>query len=278
MTALATTFDRTALVRLGEESERTKRACERLVSISRVFEAAVRRALPYLVRAKSPVTALPPKPGLYTDLVASLAMPRHATTISLGPRTSGGIILDGLGVARVLDGVLGGRGVVAKLEESGLTAAQIALASRVAKGLVGAFDEALARIDIRIEAVPGSLPEGALFVMQTIRIGEGETAGHISIILPASALLTAPRLALVQTNQPRTTAAVSEAEVDVVAELARVPIALSRLASLKVGDVLRLPLSIDAPARIQVGGRTVHVGRPTTVGAQVAITICGHGD
>ena len=56
--------DRLALVRLGEESDRAKRACERLATLSRSFESAVKRALPYLVRQKVAVVAQEAKPGL----------------------------------------------------------------------------------------------------------------------------------------------------------------------------------------------------------------------
>ena len=98
------------------------------------------------------------------------------------------------------------------------------------------------------------------------------------IVLPAAALDTAPALAPFALAQAKTRAAVAEAEVLVVAELARVPVPLSRLASMKVGDVIRLPVSIDAPARLRVGGHAVHAGRPTTSGAQIAIAIERHGD
>ncbi len=270
--------DRNALVRLGEESDRAKRACERLATLGRTFEAAVRRALPYLVRQKVAIAAQPTKPGLVHAHAAELRGPRHATALKIGPRLTGLLVLDGPMVARALDGVLGGRGDVATLDESGLSPAQIALASRVSRGLVIAFDEVLAKIGIRIEAMHDGLPEGALFVSLALRVGEGDTAGHIMVVLPAAALDVGPALALFAPTQAKTRAAVAEAEVDVVAELARVPIPLSKLASLKVGDVLRLPVSIDAPARVRVGGLPVHAGRPTTSGAQIAIAIERHGD
>lgn len=275
---LAKTPGSHALVRLGEESDRAKRACERLATLGRSFEAAARRALPYLVRQRVAVAAQPTKPGLVQAHVAELRGPRHATPLKLGPRLTGLLVLDGPMVARALDGVLGGRGDIAALDEAGLSPAQIALASRVSRGLVIAFDEVLAKIGVRVEVMGDGLPEGALFVSLALRVGEGETAGHIMVVLPAAALDAGPTIAPFALSQPKTRAAVAEAEVDVVAELARVQIPLARLASLKVGDVLRLPVSIDAPARIRVGGLAVHAGRPTTSGAQIAIAIERHGD
>ena len=76
---------------------------------------------------------------------------------------------------------------------------------------------------------------------------------------------------------PETQAAVAEVELEVVAELGRVRLMLARIASLRVGDVLRLPLSVDAPARLHVGGHGLFLGTPITRGSQIAIEISGHG-
>jgi flagellar motor switch protein FliM len=56
-----------------------------------------------------------------------------------------------------------------------------------------------------------------------------------------------------------------------------VKLPLGRIAGLRVGDVLRLPLPVEAPVRLQVGGRALFSGTPTTRGSQIAVDVGGHG-
>ena len=77
----------------------------------------------------------------------------------------------------------------------------------------------------------------------------------------------------VETNDGRMAAVVVEVEVDVVVELGKIKLRLSRLATLAVGDVVHLSLSLDEHAHVCAGGAVLFRGRPTTSGATIAIAI-----
>ena len=67
--------------------------------------------------------------------------------------------------------------------------------------------------------------------------------------------------------------ALTEVEVDIVAELGKVRLPLEAIASLKVGDVLRLALPLDERARVCAGGAVLFHGRPTASGEVVAVAL-----
>jgi flagellar motor switch protein FliM len=275
--------DAHALLKLGMSGDRARRACDRLTAEQRGLEGAVRRALPYLVRRKVAVTAEPAAPALHADAVSGLARPFHVTAlrVGVGGRSAGALILDGNAIASGLDGMLGsGNGEPPQLDPAGLSAAQAALAARLARGLVAAFDEVLRRAGsaLAIATEAASDPQGALVVC-SVRIGEGESAGHIVILLPAAAIEVHGRVdeASPQKIDPKTHAAMNEVELEVVAELGRVRLPLARLASLRVGDMIRLPLPVDAPLRLHVGGHSLFEGKPTIRGSQIAVEVLRHG-
>jgi flagellar motor switch protein FliM len=269
------------LMRLHEGSERSRRACARFDGIARLLESAVKRSLPYLVRARTPVVAAPVEVGLYGEIVERLSSPRYVAPLRAGACDVGALVLDAQAVARGLDGVLGGgKGEPSRLDPGGLSAPQAALAARLTRGLCAAFDEVLTRLDVRIEIAPGSAPErhGGLFLACSIAIGGDDAPGHIVLLLPSTAVeVSVAPPAPVGANNPLAAAALAAVEVEIVAELGRVRVPLARIASLKVGDVLRLPLPVDAPARVVAGGRPLFDGRPTTRGAQIAIEVARHG-
>lgn len=273
-----------ALVKLGLASDRARRACEKLTTLQRPLENAIRRSLPYLARRKVTITSEPPRPALEAEVMESLKRPFHVTPlrVSGSARTSGGLALDGNAIAHGLDGMLGGGGgEVAALDPAGLTSAQSALATRLARGLVAAFSDVLgaAGTPIEISTDGGARgPQGAVLVACAIRIGDGDDAGTIVILVPAAAVAVGGSVDVARDDaDPAMHAAVVEAELEVVAELGRVRLPLSRLVSLSVGDVIRLPLAVDSMARLHVGGRALFEGKPTTRGSQIAIEVVGHG-
>jgi flagellar motor switch protein FliM len=286
-----------ALLRLGLAGERAKRAEERLKAEQKQLEGAIRRTLPYLVRRKISVMAHEVRCVLLDEVIDNVARPFHVTPIRAGERAVGALVLDGPAIAHCLDGVLGaGRNEPTALDASGLSPAQSALALRLARGLVASFGEALARIGVTLEPPPESnaslaataraLPPASqnsdpsgLLVACTIRIGDGDNAGHITLMVPAAGLDKGPSGQAPRTEpEPKTVAALANVELDVVVELGRVKLPLARLATMKVGDVLRLPLPVDAKANLRVGERALFRGRPTTRGAQIAVEIARHGD
>lgn len=276
--------DAQALVKLGLAGDRARRACERLAPLPRALEAAVRRSLPALARKKVPVLASEPRLALQEDALADLTRPWHVTALRVGEgAAAGALVLDAKAIAYGLEGLLGsGRGTPPALDPGGLTSAQAALAARLARGLVAAFDEVLAPVGAPLAIAPEGgakrLAEGgAVMVACAVRVGEGEDAGAMMILVPAGVVETRTS----GPEEPRgptaaTRAALGEVELELVVELGRARLSLARLGGLHVGEVLRLPISVEAPASLKVGDRVLFRGRPTTRGAQIAVEIDGH--
>jgi flagellar motor switch protein FliM len=276
--------DAQALMKLGLAGDRARRACERLALEQRALEAAVGRALPYLARRKIPVSSEPARASLRTDVMSAVERPYHVTPLCVGgsARPSGALVIDGKAIAHGLDGMLGsGKAGIPTLDPNGLTGAQGALAARVARGLVAAFDEVTSKLGASLaSADPASDGHGAaLLVSCLVRIGEGETAGTILLLVPAGAieLGSATPEERPMTADSETCAALADVELELVAELGRARLPLTRVASLRVGEVLRLPLSVDGLATLHVGGQVLFSGTPTSQGSQIAIAIAGHG-
>ncbi len=275
--------DAQALVKLGLGGDRARRACERLSLEQRALEAAVRRSLPYLARRKIPVTAVAARTALRSEVMDTIARPFYVSPLCVGGgvRPTGALVIDAKAIAHGLDGMLGsGRGGLPELDPVGLSAPQIALAARLARSLVAAFHEVIAPLGAPL-AIAGEAPGGqggAVLIACAVRIGEGETAGTIILLVPAGAIETQGVAEATPPDAgPATRSAIDEVELEIIAELGRVRLALTRIASLRVGDVLRLPLSVDAPTRLHVGGHGLFVGKPTAHGSQIAVEISGHG-
>lgn len=269
-----------ALVRLGLTSDRARRATAVLAAEKRSLEAAVKRTLPYLSRRKIKVSAGEPAPVIYSDALADLLAPMHVTAVDVGG-ARGALVVDGKAVAHGLDGVLGGTGELPELDPSGLSPAQVALAVRLARGLLEAFASVLGRLGMKLSESTEDLTgaPGGLLVACAVTIGEDETRGTILLLVPAGAV---PEGALGSSKpllpQARTAAAMAQVDVEVVAELGRVRLPLRRLAGLKVGDVVRLPLPLDTAATVRVSTSVLFRGRPTTSGPQIAVAIDARGE
>lgn len=269
-----------ALVRLGLESDRARRAKAVLAAERRSLEGAVKRTLPYLVRKKIKVEALEPRAVIFHDALGALVAPLHVTPLDIAG-TRGALVLDGKAIAHGLDGVLGGSGDLPELDPSGLSPAQLALSVRLARQLLDGFVGMFAKAGMRLGAVEDSVAgtPGGLLVACSITIGEEDKQGTICILVPAAAIPDGqPGVPKVRELQPKTAAALTNVDVDVVAELGRVRLPLSRLAGLKAGDVVRLPLPLDTVATVRVSSSVLFRGRPTTSGPQIAIAIEGRGD
>lgn len=275
--------DSNALVKLALAGDRAKKACDRLALEQKGFEAAVKRTLPHLARRKVTVTAAAPRPLLRDELAEITQRPFHVLPLDVGagPHAAGALVLDAKAIAHGMDGMLGsGNGDLPNLDPNGLSVAQIALANRLARGFVPAFDEVLARVGATLALVePGTkgAPEGGVLAACTVKIDEGENEGSVTVLVPVACVATAEN-SVVTPAAPscrETQAAMDHVELEVIAELGRVKLPLARVAGLKVGDVLRLPLPVEAPVRLQVSGKPLFSGKPTVRGSQIAIDVDG---
>lgn len=275
--------DAQALIKIGLTADRARRACARLAATQRLLEVAVRRSLPYLARRKVPVSSEPARAALRADVMEGLENPTYLAPLCVAraPKASGALVLDAKAIAHGLDGLLGsGKGDLPTLDPGGLSGPQTALASRLARSLVAGFDEVLAPMgaSLALATEPPSTGGGSVLIACTVTIGEGDNAGKIMLLVPAAAIDADSNIL---EDKPRIVAdtqiAVGDAEIEIVAELGRVRLPLARVGTLRVGDVIRLPLSVDSPARLLATGHGLFSGKPTTKGSQIAIEISGHG-
>lgn len=270
--------DPQGIVRLGVDTERARRACARFAEMTNALTGAVRRSMPWVLRKRIAVTAEPPRAVLAAEIAAECAHPFHVVSFVVDGAHAGAIVLDAPAIARAIDGVLaGGGGETPKLSQAGLSPAQSALAARIGASVFAGFADALGAWGLRLTSTGDEdlTSVAGLQIACTIAVGEIDDCGNVTILVPAAALEPKPRAKLLPAA-PVSAAALGGVHVDVIAELGRVPLSLGRVARLRVGDVLRLPLPVDAPARVHVGGRDLFTGTPTTRGHQIAIDLTRH--
>jgi flagellar motor switch protein FliM len=216
------------------------------------------------------------------ELIADLKRPMHATHLRSAAGARGALILDAGAIAMVLDGVLGGDGrAPPQLQSDGLTAPQVALLARVIEGAVRSLSEALERrfgftLKSGAPDADEASSEGAPIVC-SFDIECGEQTGRVVLLLAKEALLGNAEADGPAPPEPdeRVARVLADVDLDLVVELARVQMPLGRLASLKVGDVVRLDLPVGAAVDVRADGHVVLRGHPTTNAGQIAIRVAG---
>ena len=260
------------LAQLGTTGERSRRAQANLDRAASDLASALKRVLPFLTRKRVAVVAAPARTALFAELATAIPKLTFTMAVACGPNRTGGVIaLDAFGAARLLDGTLGGGDVDPNAEENTqLSSAQSALAGRVVENVLKGFAEALkSRLGLVIEAMPGTATTtaGAAAIV-TLNLAGG---GAVSLALPLSVLDDSPAVA-----DPKDTGmadAMIDVEVDVIAELGKVRLPLSRIAGLAVGDIVQLSLPLDERARVSAGGAVLFRGKPKSAGASIGIEI-----
>lgn len=143
--------------------------------------------------------------------------------------------------------------------------------------MIRAFGEVLStRLGLTVSAIAqrdsAKLPEiepGAA-VAVTLALDGG---GRVLLALPLSTIPGEQQPAGTDRINERIASAMMDVEIDVVAVLGKVRLPLEQVASLAVGDVLRLSLSLDERARVCAGGAVLFHGRPTASGHVVGVVI-----
>lgn len=268
----------TQLEALAVPGGRGRAARARMTDVASPLAAALRRAVPFLSRRRVAVIAKAARCLSFAELAADATI-AHVSTFVV--RTAGGgspstaamrglVLFDDVALARILDGVLGGDG---SASTSGVapTSAQSALASRVTGSMLRAFGDVLAsRLSLAIEPTPSKDVEAGAAVVLPLAMDGG---GTVLLALPLSAIARDEDAAEPQQVDSGIAAAMTDVELDVIAELGKVRLPLEAIAQLAVGDVLRLSLPLDERARICAGGATLFHGRPTASGHVVAVAI-----
>lgn len=266
------------IANLGTSGERARKASERLGSASSELVLALRRSLPFLTRKRVAVVADPARCALFSNLASAVPdvvfeVPFTVTGTRPSQREAAALVFDRIALARLLGGVLGGDDDIPRPssdEPMKLSAAQSVLAARVCNGVLRAFMEVL-ESRIGVSASTGCAEEassGPCAVVVLALAGGGRIALAVSI-----AALVAPEAAAPAAPDARMAAVLEDVEVDVVAQLGTVRMAIDTVANLAVGDVVPLPLALSERARVCAGGTVLFRGRPTASGTVIGIAI-----
>ena len=265
---------------------RGRAACARVAGLAPELANALRRAVPFLARKRvvlrAEQTLCVPFAQLASDetIAHATAFAARTVTASAGTRSNtsiasaasvrGLVLFDDAALARILDGVLGGDGG-ATASSGRPTSAQSALASRVAASILKALGDVMAaRLGLVVEPTTSKDVDAGAAVVLPLAI---EGGGRVLLAFPLSAIARDEESTEPAHVDSGLAAAMTEVELDVVAELGKVRLPLEAIARLAVGDVIRLSLPLDERARVCAGGATLFHGRPTASGHVVAVAI-----
>ncbi len=270
------------LLRFAVEGGRVRKAASALEQASPQLASALRRALPFLARRGGQVTLCFARALPVSELLADLPRPVHATHLRSPTGARGALVLDAGAIAMVLDGVLGGDGrSPPALDPQGLTSPQVALLARVVDGAVRSLSEVLSRrFGFAIEPIAPdadeATSEGAPIAC-SFDVGVGGQTGRVVLLLEKEALLgpSDDSEPPGDSADPRVARVVQDVELDLVVELARLPLPIGRLATLKAGDVIRLDVPVGGAVNVRADGSVVLRGHPTTNAGQIAVRIAG---
>ena len=262
---------------LSASGGRGRAACARLVELAPELASALRRAVPFLSRKRVGVRAEPARCVSFAELASDgsivhvSAFTARPTGAQPSPSSLRGLVLfDEVALARILDGVLGGDGA----SSTGVarpTSAQSALGARVAGSMLKALGEVLSsRLALAVQPTTSKNVETGAAVVLPLAL---EGGGKVLLALPLSAISHDEEDSLPPHVDSGIAAAMTDVELDVVAELGKVRLPLEAIAQLAVGDVIRLSLPLDERARVCAGGATLFHGRPTASGHVVAVAI-----
>lgn len=270
------------LLRFALEGERVQRAARILERVGPDLGVALRRAVPFLARRGSPVTVSYARAEPLADAVRDLARPLHATAFDTAPGGArGALVIDAGACTTLLDGVLGGDGrTLPELDRRGLSPAQAALLRRVTDGVLRAMSEVLGvRAGVTLAPRPPTSDDASIDAAPIVCALDFEVAGtpaRIVIAIAKEALLASAVAARAERDAPaddRVAGVVENVELDLVAELGRVKMPLSRVAALAVGDTLRLDLPVHGLVSVRAHDKVILRGRPTTAFGRIAVRV-----
>lgn len=254
---------------LAQPGGRGRAACAKAAEAGPELALALKRALPFLARKRLAITPETTRCSTFADLAADGAIVYSQAWSEKTTHARGLVFFDEAGLARVLDGVLGG-GNATTLPSPKLTSAQTALATRVTTSILRAFAEALlSKLGLTIEASASKEIDAGVAIVLSLAI---EGGGRISVALPMSCIRADEPSEPPKVDDGIATAML-DVDVDIVAELGKVRLSLDAIARLQVGDVVRLSLPLDERARVSAGGAVLFHGRPTASGDVVAVAL-----
>lgn len=267
----------TSPLRFALEGEGIRRAASAFERERVRLTTALRRALPFLAKRDVPIelgwtTAMP-----MSELLRDMAKPFYVLPLQVNPGDSpGALLLDGGALGMVLDGVLGGDGrSLPMLNPDGLTAPQTALVSRSAEGLLAVLGEVLStRLGVKLSAVretPNAIESDGTPLVTAFMIDNG--MGMIVLVLPQCAMAVGESPKAAAKRDERVEGALQNVDLELVVELARMPMRLEQVMSLKVGDTIPLDVLVGSSVCVRTDNRLLFMARPTNAGGRIAVRI-----
>ncbi|MCC6216230.1 MAG: FliM/FliN family flagellar motor switch protein [Polyangiaceae bacterium] len=272
---------------LSGTDRRLKGALALTARVAAALARGARRALPFLARDR--IDLVPESPGLAAvhGPLAGLERPLFAALLEGDQgRARVALVLDGGAIATLTAGTLGGDGSATSGGARELSLAERALLGRITRALADELARALGAEGVQVTATSlqalrpddeGAIPLDGIYVATRF---EGAGARGGLTIAFGSELLEALGEAPAdepppQHGDPRMADAVREVPVEVTAELGRVKLPLSRVLSLRPGEVLRLGTAVDDSIRVRVGSLPRLTGVPVLSRGQLAVRIRG---
>ncbi len=264
------------------EGETFRRAIALLERESMRLATALRRALPFLTRREVAINLAWARAIPLSEAMRDLPRPAHVTPLLVEPGPApGALVLDANALKLLIDGVLGGDcRTLPELNPAGLTAPQRALVGRTVEGIVRAVGEVLAsQAGVSINLAPDRpAPQPIDGTPIVCAFTLGTDPGTVLLVLPKSSLVGESGLTLAlgaapAPTNPHVLRALDGVDLELVVELARVPMKLSTILGLKVDDTLPLGVSASEPVTVRVDGKPVFTARPLTIGGYIAVRV-----
>ncbi len=242
--------------------------------------AALRRAVPFLMRKGISLTAEPATVVKASALMSNVKGPAFHVPLATDPGGSRALLVcDAGAVAFLLDAALGGDAESAEPSFSDeLTGAQRAAIGRLVEPMVKLLSDVFLGLGVRFRRMPMAtgLPTEGELISLMLTIGGREdrkimlAVSKDALASAGSAVLGAQKRGDAENKVP---AILCQVEVELVAELGRVHRKLSAIEGLRVDHVIRLDTPVQAPVTVRIQDKPIFRARPTVSGTQLAVTV-----
>jgi flagellar motor switch protein FliM len=231
----------------------------------------------------------------YEEFVRSIPNPTTLAVINMDPLKGSAVLeIDPSITFTIIDKLFGGSGDSARITRE-LTDIELSVMEGIIVRILGNLREAWSNvIDLRprlgnIETNPQFaqiVPPNDMVVLVTLETKVGDVEGMTNLCIPyitiepiisklsAQYWYSSIRKGVTDENLATIQARLETVELLVVAEIGEVPITVSEILNIAVGDVVKLPdTKIDSDMVLKIGGRRKYKCRPGLIGNRVAVQI-----
>jgi flagellar motor switch protein FliM len=106
-------------------------------------------------------------------------------------------------------------------------------------------------------------------------LGDDPSPARVVLALPGEALEPLPQAPPPDASNERVARTLESVDLELVVELARVPMRLGDVLALRPGDTLPLDLPVGESVSVRADDRTLFRGKPTTLLGRIAVRIEG---